>query len=77
MSANSYLFGFDVHGYTCGVNSSGGVECWGAGSHGQANPPSGVFESVSAGGSHACGITSSGSIECWGDDTYGQVSGAP
>jgi hypothetical protein len=53
------------------------LECWGYDDHGQSTPPSGSFESVSAGGSHACGVNSSGSLECWGKDNYGQVTDTP
>jgi hypothetical protein len=57
---------------TCGVTSTGSVECWGWDSDGQCTPPSGTFQSVSAGGYHTCGVTSTGSVECWGWDDYGQ-----
>jgi alpha-tubulin suppressor-like RCC1 family protein len=40
-------------------------------------PPSGTFESVSAGFYHTCGVTNSGSVECWGRNGYGQVSNVP
>ena len=66
-------------GHSCGVTTSGSIECWmdlpeGYTDFGQASPPSGSFQSVSAGGEHSCGVTTSGSIECWGSDSYGQAS---
>jgi alpha-tubulin suppressor-like RCC1 family protein len=67
MSAGGY--------HTCGITSSGSVECWGRDDFGQSSPPSGTFESMSAGGYHTCGITSSGSVECWGyfDGEFGHT----
>jgi alpha-tubulin suppressor-like RCC1 family protein len=58
--------------HTCGVTSTGSVECWGADAYGESTPPAGTFETVSAGGFHTCGVTSTGSVECWGSDDYGQ-----
>jgi alpha-tubulin suppressor-like RCC1 family protein len=58
--------------HTCGVSSTGSIECWGYDDYGQATPPAGSFQSVSAGSEHTCGVKSDGSVECWGDDTYGQ-----
>ena len=40
-------------------------------------PPSGTFESVSAGYYHNCGVTSSGSLECWGLNSDGQATPPP
>jgi alpha-tubulin suppressor-like RCC1 family protein len=66
--------------FTCVVNSSGGLKCWGYngfgtlgdGSTTDASSPvdvvgltSGVT-GVSAGGSHVCAITTSGGAKCWG-----------
>jgi hypothetical protein len=64
-------------GHTCGVNSSGSVECWGWNEYGQSTPPSGTFESVSSGMWHTCGVDSSGSLECWGYNFHQQVSDTP
>ena len=60
----------DLH--SCGVTSSGSVQCWGYNDGGQSTPPTGSFQSVSAGGYHTCGLTSSGSVECWGYNDEGQ-----
>ena len=63
--------------HSCGVRTSGSVECWGSDSYGQSSPPSGSFTTVSGGLSHSCGVTPSEGIinvECWGRDEYGQSS---
>ena len=55
--------------HTCGVTTSGSMECWGfiADEWGTLlDTPSGTFATVSAGDSHTCGVTTSGSVECWG-----------
>ncbi len=59
-------------GHTCGVTSTGSVECWGMDGRGQSTPPAGTFETVSAGSYHTCGVTTSGSVECWGRNGFGQ-----
>ncbi len=58
--------------HTCGVTSTGTVECWGRDEDGQSSSPSGTFATVSAGRNHTCGVTTSGSVECWGSDEFGQ-----
>ena len=61
------------------MRSDGSVACWGGGIFGEATPPAGSFDSVSAGFSHTCGVRSDGSVACWGDDDHGQATppGAP
>ncbi|MCY4664961.1 MAG: RCC1 domain-containing protein [Acidimicrobiaceae bacterium] len=40
---------------------------------GQADPPPGAFESVSAGWWHTCGLRADNRIECWGNNWWGQA----
>lgn len=54
--------------HTCGLTSTGVVECWGRTNRGQATPKSlssGSFVSVSAGNQYTCGVPSTGKLECW------------
>ena len=66
--------------HTCGLKRDGSVACWGANVDGQATPPAGEFDSVSAGGStisrryHTCGLKSDGSVACWGSNSLGQAT---
>ncbi len=69
MSFTQVSGGFD---HSCGIDSTGAVQCWGYNNHGQSTPPSDTFTQVSAGWHHTCGIDSSGSVQCWGSDIYGQ-----
>ena len=57
--------------HTCGLRSSGAIECWG-GTHGAA--PAGSFTAVSAGDNHTCAIRTNGAIECWGAYGNGQTN---
>ena len=59
--------------HSCGLTSTGAIECWGDNRYGQASPPSGGFTQVSAGEVHSCGLTSAGVIKCWGADWFGQA----
>ena len=62
--------------HSCGLTTSGTVECWGSNVYGQSSPPSDTFAMVSAGQNHTCGVTTAGSIECWGS-TADDRSSAP
>ncbi len=69
--------------HTCGLRTSGAVECWGSnlspdeGQYaGQAVAPGGVFSAVSAGTSETCGLRTSGVVECWGDNDRAPPGGA-
>ena len=60
--------------YTCGIRTSGEVECWGAGkdeeligSHvRQSMAPPGRFLEIAAGDQITCGLRPDFTIECWG-----------
>ena len=56
------------------MRSDGSVACWGYNGDGQATPPAGSFDSVSAGGNHTCGVRSNGPVVCWGYNEYGQAT---
>ena len=71
-AAPAALAGSDRH--TCGVKQSGKAKCWGADGDGQASPPGGKFDSISAGGFHSCGVRPNGKARCWGLDGAGQAS---
>ncbi len=73
--------------FTCGLNSSGGIKCWGVNDSGQLGDSSltastvpvtvtglasGALQ-VAAGRAHACAVVSGGAVKCWGKNTYGQL----
>ena len=62
--------------HSCGVKTDGTVACRGPdGSFGEATPPDGTFQQVSAsGGLHTCGVKTDGTLACWGLDTDGQAT---
>ncbi len=72
--------------FSCALQRSGGVSCWGNGLGGQlgtgtprlqpiAAPVSGLIDavSISAGESHACAVRVRGGVVCWGDNVNGQL----
>ena len=59
---------FWISPFSCGVNASKLVECWGDNNYGRATPPSdlvGVKE-IGVGEAHACALTDAGKVKCWG-----------
>jgi alpha-tubulin suppressor-like RCC1 family protein len=72
--------------FTCAVNNTGAVYCWGNNTHGQlgngtrvnSNIPVRVdgitdAKTVTAGWGHACALLSSGGVECWGNNADGEL----
>ena len=61
--------------YTCALNESGAVKCWGLDEYGQIDVPSdlGITTQISAGGNHTCALNESGAVTCWGLNEYGQT----
>ena len=66
--------------HSCGIDSIGKVQCWGAGDANSGNynygqvrdTPSGEFVQVSAAYYHSCAIDEQGEVQCWGWDEAGQ-----
>ena len=52
--------------YLCGVRLDGTLRCQGNHQTGEISPPAGLFQSVSAGSTHACGVRVAGTVACWG-----------
>ena len=55
----------------------GTLACFGDDLYGQATPPAGTFEELSAGYHHNCAVRSNGAVACWGINVNGQVSPIP
>jgi alpha-tubulin suppressor-like RCC1 family protein len=73
--------------FACGLATTGLAYCWGGNDHAQLGNPAPsfstvpvpvaagplLFQSVSAGLSHACGLAVSGEAFCWGWNVYSQL----
>ena len=66
--------GHEASWYACGIRPGGTVDCWGENYSGEATPPKGAFEDISAGARYACGVRTDGALTCWGK--YGDGIGA-
>jgi alpha-tubulin suppressor-like RCC1 family protein len=79
------------NGFTCAVNTSNQLFCWGFNASGQTGVSSATgsvtsptqvtalgttVETVSAGSNSTCAVTTSGSIRCWGSNSNGQLGTA-
>ena len=57
---------------SCGLRSTGAIECWGYDDDVRSAAPTGRFTAISVGNSYACAISASDSaIECWGANYWG------
>ena len=60
--------------HSCGLRADSSIVCWGSNEDeygsftGQATPPEGTFQSVSAGYEYTCGVRDDGSVRCWGSN---------
>src|SRR5205085_11779525 len=63
--------------FTCGLNTTGKVYCWGNLVGGGSLVPllndAPAFTSLTVGGGHACALTSDGTAYCWGANATGEV----
>ncbi len=72
--------------FTCALNTSGVLQCWGMGTNGAlgdgnattsslpvAVNSSEYFVNVQAGGLHTCALSTAGSVFCWGKNNKGQA----
>ena len=77
------------NGYSCAIDASSGVVCWGLNDYGQLGdgtrasrptpaPVTGLgsgVATVAAGASHACALTTGGAVRCWGHNMGGLGDG--
>jgi alpha-tubulin suppressor-like RCC1 family protein len=77
----------DGYTHTCGLTTSGALQCWGSNAYGQVgdnsntvrSSPVTIFASgvqdfeVASTGNHSCAITTSGGLKCWGRNHMGQL----
>jgi hypothetical protein len=54
--------------FTCAVEHSGHVECWGNTQYQSKTTPDGEFTEVGVGAYHACGLRDDKTIDCWGHE---------
>ena len=64
--AGQFTFISSGYRHSCGLRTTGTVECWGDDQFGPYLAPTGQFAEVSTGGSYSCGLRTTGAIECWG-----------
>ncbi|MGM0575145.1 MAG: Ig-like domain-containing protein [Myxococcota bacterium] len=67
-------WGSDYSPVLCTFEPDGTLDCPYAYFVGQSSPPSGTFDSVTAGTYHTCGLRPDGTVDCWGWDEDGQSS---
>jgi prepilin-type N-terminal cleavage/methylation domain-containing protein len=76
-------------GYTCGITTSGQIQCWGYNASGRLGRGYATsyeatadtealgktdWQSLESGDGHVCAIDSSGDMYCWGSGGYGEVA---
>ena len=63
----------DLGCHVCGLDSNGGIKCWGSDLNGATEVPTlgrgTTWTAVAVGTTHACGLTSGGGLLCWGGRT--------
>lgn len=70
--------------FSCAIDTSGDLSCWGEGSLGQLGDGTSTdsavpltttasYSTVVAGSHFACALSTSGAVDCWGEGTSGQI----